>query len=55
MSKYEGGILSIALAKLASGSLAREERQERLEEEFDEMVWRHVYFRPTFTMFPADY
>ena len=32
MSKYEGGILSIALAKLASGELAREERQERLED-----------------------
>ena len=31
MSKHEGGILSIALAKLASGELAREERQERLE------------------------
>ena len=29
MSKYEGGILSIALAKLASGELAREERQEQ--------------------------
>ena len=43
MSKYEGGILSIALAKLASGELQREELElERREAEFDEMVWRHV-------------
>ena len=54
MSKYEGGILSIALAKLASGELAREERQKRLEQEFDEMVWRHVYYRPAFTIVPSD-
>ena len=54
MSKYGGGILSIALAKLASGQLEKELELERREADFDEMVWRHVHFRPAFTMFPSN-
>jgi hypothetical protein len=48
------GILCVALKKSASGELAREERQARAEEAFDEMVWRHVTYRPAYTMFPSD-
>ena len=55
MSKYEGGILCIALAKLASGELASEERAGTdLRLEFDEMVWRHVHLPTSFTIFPSD-
>ena len=54
MSKYEGGILSIALAKLASGELQREAELERQERAFDDLVWRHVHYRPAYTMFPSD-
>lgn len=53
MSKYEGGILSIALAKLASGELQRELEVEQREAEFDELVWRHVTYRPAYTMYPS--
>jgi hypothetical protein len=53
MSKYEGGILSIALAKLASGELRREEELERQERAFDDLVWRHVTYRPAYTMYPS--
>ena len=47
MSKYEDGILSIALAKLASGELHEEIELERREQKFDDALLKHLIRNPT--------